>query len=376
MWILLSILNVVFAYYAEKSYDVNKAQCKFFLFLIVVANVIILGLRDIGVGFDTNVYIELYFQEAKKISGFRDLFFTESEGDKGFLLLAWVSTLLGNDPRILMFITELFIISFVIIGIYKSKKLLNYNITWFVLLFVLCFQHDTINLMRQFCAMSILFYGYSFILQKRYGAYLICQGSALLFHTTSLVLLLVLLLHLSLNSSKEIQKIALLSIAVILLLFLFFYFKFVDFLHSTGLMQSLYFNRYGEDSNLLTDGAMGMAMPLLLGIQILIYIFAKKTQCILPNYLYMLLTLSMFTIVFQFASFYTIKNLYRLGYYFYLILIMYYASMFQSKKISITVLSYLFVMMTMYLQVKSIYNDYVNHNPGCTVYKSEILGIK
>lgn len=114
MWIIISAINILFAYFAEKSYDVDKIKCKFFLVLIVVANVIVWGLRDIGVGTDTITYIDSYFKLANTFHNLNDLIFNDTEEDKGFLAIAWLSTLLGSDSRILMFLTELFVMSFIV----------------------------------------------------------------------------------------------------------------------------------------------------------------------------------------------------------------------------------------------------------------------
>ena len=138
----MSIINIFLAHFAEKNYKGNKRKCKLFLFLIVVVNAIIIGLRDIGVGIDTLIYIEYYFQQANDIHNIKSFFSNDNSNlEKGFLFLAWISTLLGDDPRMLLFVTELFIISFCCAGIYEYKKKINFNITYFVLLFILILQH-------------------------------------------------------------------------------------------------------------------------------------------------------------------------------------------------------------------------------------------
>ena len=122
MWITISILNIILAYYAEQNYDSNKKKCKFFLASIIIANIIIFGLRDIGVGTDTMLYIDQYFIYAYNVSGVYDLFLADANYDKGFLVLACLAHIIGNTSNSLLFLTEFLIIFFIVVGMYKLKQ--------------------------------------------------------------------------------------------------------------------------------------------------------------------------------------------------------------------------------------------------------------
>ena len=140
-WIIISIINCILAYYAEKNYIGNKHKCKIYLFLIVVVNVIVCGWRDLGVGIDTTVYIEPYFRYASDISSVFDLFLgNKSDLDSGYVFLAWISALLSNDSHTLLFISEMFIVIFLVLGMYELKKSFDYSMTFFMILFVILYQ--------------------------------------------------------------------------------------------------------------------------------------------------------------------------------------------------------------------------------------------
>jgi hypothetical protein len=89
MWIILSLINIVISYFADKSFKNNKINCKIYLLFLVIINTVILGLRDFGVGADSVAYVKDYFYFAASLHNFND-FFYESYYDKGYILLAWI----------------------------------------------------------------------------------------------------------------------------------------------------------------------------------------------------------------------------------------------------------------------------------------------
>lgn len=90
-YIIVFILNLLLSYIAEKCYDSKyKLQSVLFLILLVGVNTIFSGFRDFGIGIDTTVYIDPVFTIAHSIN-LRD--FLAFEGDRGFLLLAYIANL-------------------------------------------------------------------------------------------------------------------------------------------------------------------------------------------------------------------------------------------------------------------------------------------
>ena len=316
MWVVISVLNVFFAFFAEKNYDVNKVKCKFFLGLIVVANVIVWGLRDIGVGTDTITYIDSYFRQANTLHDFDDLIFNDTEEDKGFLVIAWLSTLLGSDSRILMFLTELFVISFIVMGLYEFKKTFNYSITWFIFFFVLLYQHETINLMRQFCAMALLFYGYSLFVQKKYIIFLLFQILAYFFHPTSLLFLMIPFAQLLSQTKGSIKYMYIVFAIFMGLCFLFMYFILLPYMENLGLLKEVYFDVYGRGSKYeSTNVSFGLSaiFPYLLLLTIVYFLYSKK--CLPDDLLYMFLFLVIMDFIFRLSSVFVMKYFFRLAFY-------------------------------------------------------------
>ena len=129
IWFLLSVFNILCAYVAEKTIKKNKYISLLFLLFVIVANTIIIGLRDFGVGTDTLIYIDSYFLEGGRTTFKNIIFESYEERDKGFLMLAYISTMVSTNSQALLVVCELFIISFIIFGMYNLKKVLNYNMS-------------------------------------------------------------------------------------------------------------------------------------------------------------------------------------------------------------------------------------------------------
>lgn len=383
MWIVISLLNVLLAFFAEKNYDVNKVKCKFFLILIIVANVVVWGLRDIGVGTDTITYIDSYFRQANTLHNFDDVIFNDTEEDKGFLAIAWLSTSLGSDSRILMFLTELFVITFIVLGLYEFKKTLNYSITWFMIFFVLLYQHETINLMRQFCAMALLFYGYSLFLQKKYIIFLLFQILAYFFHPTSLLFLMIPLAQLLSQTKGGIKYMYILFAIIVGLCFLFMYFILLPYMENLGLLKEVYFDAYGKGSRFeSTNVSFGISaiFPYLILLAIIYFLYSKKY---LPDdLLYMLLFLVVMDFIFRLSSVFVMRYFFRLAFYMGIIMIVYLSIVVKQNILILRMLGLAYSFAILFIIVRTISVDYygqndiiTNRNDNNLIYKSKILGI-
>ncbi len=172
MWLFLVLSNIGLAYYADSLYEKNKYSAYMSLFLIVLVNTFFIGLRDFGVGTDTLVYIDVYFDYARKIQNINDVFASDILFDKGYLVLALISSWMSDDSQALLVVTEFFITLFIVLGVIQYKKTINFNFSTFFMLFWLIYQVQTINLMRQFCAVSLLFFAFSLFIQRKYVLYI------------------------------------------------------------------------------------------------------------------------------------------------------------------------------------------------------------
>ena len=116
--------------------NANSDALKKIVFAFLVAVVAVFaGARNFGVGFDTNIYVMTYFDEAKTIHSLEDFLTTKFFGDKGFLLLACVSRFFSDDPQSFLFFIALFICFFTFLAVAKVNKD-GKSVGWFIFLFM------------------------------------------------------------------------------------------------------------------------------------------------------------------------------------------------------------------------------------------------
>ncbi len=381
MWICVSVLNIIFANIAEKNYIVNRTISKLSLLFIVVINIIVFGLRDIGVGTDTLVYIDIYFYIASSLESIYDIAFF-SNFDKGYMLFAYIASSFGNDSRLLLFFTELFIITFMTLGLFELKKTLKYNITWFMLFFIFLYQRETINLMRQFCAMSLLFYGYSLYLQKKNVHYFVCQILAYFFHSSSVIFIIVPLTHFVSQMDTRIKFLYLGLGAFVLMIFVFLFHHILPIINTLGLLRESYFDSYGASSSI--EGLELFSLHFVIrsaffSLQLFICYILRKKQYISDSCIYMIITMCTFNYLLNYAAI-NIKYFERIAYYFGLIMIVYLSSLISIKNDNIRRLIYIYAFCLFVMMFRVFYtnaNEIIDNqkNRYHLIYSSEILGI-
>ena len=112
-YIVVFLINFCLANQAEKTFFKKKGQCCVCLALIVVINTIFVGLRNFGIGIDTLVYINDYFNVARYISVYK-VFHNTGDMDVGFLFFSMIASWLSRDSQMLLVLTEFVIMRFII----------------------------------------------------------------------------------------------------------------------------------------------------------------------------------------------------------------------------------------------------------------------
>lgn len=371
-YIFVFSLNYLLAYYADQKYDANRYKAVLFLIAIGILDVIFAGCRDFGVGYDTNVYIDLYFNEAKSLANVSGFFNAEGM-DKGFLFLAYISTLLSNSSQSLLFVTEAFIITLTLAGLYNFKRTLKINISTFILLYWLILFFFSLNFMRQYCAMAILFYGYSYWQRDKKCVYLFFQILAYFLHSTSALFVFVPILDYM--SKMQTGKKVLLSVCVLALLVfstVFFYTVF-SFMGEYSLISDVYSDRYSGHGSKTGGLNMGMISILIIIIQISLYILARKEKSMTNQHLYMMLMLFVITYLFQMLVTFNV-NLNRMALYFNQIYILYLSLSLKANQNFIKViLKPILTILLLIICIRFSFNH--NYEPQDYTYSSKILGI-
>lgn len=332
------IINILLGYIADKSYKTNKPLLYLALGLVVAIHTIVLGCRDFGVGTDTLVYIDYYFNTAHSINNLHD-FLTCDDIDYGFLFLAWICAQFSLDAQSLLIGTELTIILFMLLGMMQYRKIYHIPIWMMMTLYCFMFCLHTMNMMRQGCAMSILFFAFSFFLRKKYKWFIILYILAFTFHSTAIFFSIVPgFYYISQIKKASTQNVLIIGVFVSLVLVYVAYFAVISLIGNMGIISEVYMSRYGAGSEYIQKGTSSSSLRVIIMTiyMILLLFYANKrnifTRTQFVFYLLLYITMSVFVSYFPRIIAYTD----RIGRYITIIMIVYYALILKEKRIPLT----------------------------------------
>lgn len=369
-YIFTLIVNLILAYCANYFFDKKLKKLSFLFILFLIAyNTVFAGLRNFGVGIDTTVYIDSYFDYASSMVNIKDFF--NYEGDLGFLGLAFLATKFSNDSQALLVVTALFIFAFFYLAIWRLKKLQNINIFVCNLLFCIVFYCHTLNLMRQFCAIALLVFAFTFFIQKRWYVYIVLQIVAYFFHSTSVLFIIVpVFWQISLMKSIKIRN---LYAAVAILGFILltsFYFYFLTLLGNFGLITEVYADRYSSTGGYLNTNGSGLFSLISIIIPLLYIYYSYKRKAISSKMMFFIFIMCIFSLILIQLS-RTVRYTERLAFYTNVIYFIFLSHLMISKRIekSVSILYLLFLLYSWY----RIY--IVGHGGDILPYTSKFLNI-
>lgn len=199
-------ISVLFAWLARKKIE-NKIWFYVFSVISIMSVALIAGLRDPSIGIDTEHYLtkNLYWDGAIKASTFWEYvyeYITSGYGEPFFaLLIGFVSQLTGSFAAFLT-ICHTVIIGCVYFGAFRLRKHINPEMV--LLIFYFFFFNHSLNILRQYMAMAIVFVFFADILEKKYIKFCLGILLALQFHTISLVAFGLLAIHIILYVPQKI----------------------------------------------------------------------------------------------------------------------------------------------------------------------------
>lgn len=375
-YIFILIINLILSYIANICYDKKyKLVSVLSISILVLVNVIFSGCRDFGVGIDTNVYIESYFKTAADLLSLKA--FWNVEGfDKGFLLLAYVSNLFSNDAQSLLVVTSLFIQVFFYLALWQYKKVCNISIFVATLLFCIIFYCHTLNLMRQFCAISLLAFAFSLYIQGNRKLYLLLQVLAYFFHSTSVIFVFIpLIWKLSNMKNGKKKNMYALFIVIGLLILISSFFYFASLLGDWSLLSEIYADRYGKTGEyqveVQTIGGTGLGTIFKFIYPIAFILYARYVKSIDKNISFFILMICLCSLILESLS-YQVRFVNRIAFYLSFIMYIFLSIIFSSNKMKIAIKA---IMILLY--ISNWYTLYVVSGGGDVLpYKSKILNVR
>lgn len=197
------VLSALFAHLANKS----KKRSLFILFSIIsiALPVMLAGFRDFSIGIDTKNYLfkEYYWLGVRKY-GFRrylELYPLYGRGEYGFGLLLAVLGSLTSNFRVFLFLAHSIIVTAVYVGAFRHRKQVDPALV--LLLFYLFFFNHSLNIIRQYMAMAVIFAFFKDVTEGKYLRFCIVAVLMTTIHSASFLALGIPLLHCFLYGSGE-----------------------------------------------------------------------------------------------------------------------------------------------------------------------------
>lgn len=161
------------------SIKANRTENKKYLWAIVIMMTFVAGFRGNDVGIDTQSYIKIFGLLSK--GQMQYVYGIEQQFKIFVTLLLHVI----NSPTFIFVICSAIIYGFIIFRLWDYRKVASFS--WMVTVFYTIYYFMTLNIMRQFCAVAIIFYATRYLEKKNYKMFLLFIGMAFVFHNTALM---------------------------------------------------------------------------------------------------------------------------------------------------------------------------------------------
>ncbi|MDR0745062.1 MAG: EpsG family protein [Mediterranea sp.] len=236
----------IFCYYISTIYrkehirDIRSThENNIYLTFVFILVGLLVTLRSVVVGNDTETYVELFERIADLQYG--DVL-DYLRYEIGYLYLNKFVSHISTHPQTILIVTGIITTASYYLFIKKYSKSVYLSVFMFILL---RYMDQTMNIIRECIALSILFYAYNFIEQKKLVPFILSVLFASLFHKTAIIFLAAWLI---VKIPFNIKNLILLTIGVIILFINF------EILFETSLSLSLFqIYAYYEDGKYFGD---------------------------------------------------------------------------------------------------------------------------
>ena len=221
------VLFVCFVFFIYAfSWVAEKKENEVFLLLAILTASFLSGFRAATVGFDTQNYLNIFANIERGI--------WSPNVELSFQCVAKILLLIWNDPQWVLLVFAVATNALIFYRFWTLRKLGSFS--WMVLTYLVIYYLSTMNIMRQYLAVAVIFYATLFLDKKKYVPYLVCTVFACLLHTSALLGFALLPIYVLFSvEDKKIRKrviiicLALIPVAIVVCKFLFeHYSKFLD----------------------------------------------------------------------------------------------------------------------------------------------------
>lgn len=206
----------------------GKQNSRTALFAGILLLSLLAGLRASDVGIDTTFYYEAFITDF----GLRPWQFK----DEGFRLLVRITMWITNSPVVVFFLISLATNALIIIRLWEFRDSASFSYMTF--LYITLFYIGTMNTIRQYLAVAILFYATRYLEKQHYLLFIIGLVLATSIHTTAIMGIAFLFVYYWINASRNNRVYIGLTAAIVV--------PFVSYL--VGMYEAQHINNYLSDN--------------------------------------------------------------------------------------------------------------------------------
>ena len=362
-YILIYLVCIGLGKYADihkKNLNQSHKAFKYYLALsaIIILPSILAGMRDNDIGTDISYYAEKVFYSSNKEPDSMN-----GEIDSAFYILSYISHFISNRFGFFLFLIEAWILSFYCFALHLMRK--HLSITIAITMFMLLNYNQSLNIMRQYMALSVLLCCLAYLLKKEYRKSIFFFILAYLCHSTSIIAFIFYILYWG-YSKFSYKRFFILFVFTLILLGFFIYVLYdycLIFFIESGLLKESYqrYISYHDENASLTNIVCNLFTLLIIGN---VVYRSKVTN--MPAIL--CLSILVIQFFFSFISFGG-EITSRISLYFsYMTLLLIPISMFKAQRSSILLILLLFF-------YEWWFTIYINNYGETVPYSSKFLGI-
>ena len=199
IFVILCIFSVFLVYLADKK----NSRLLFLLAFLIPA--LLAGFRGIEVGIDT----KFYYTMINTIHAQEEVYVNE----RGFVLLVELLTKINSHPGFVLCIISIATIGLFYLRFWELRK--DHSLTFMCVIFLCMFYLRSMNVVRQFMAWALVFWGMRFLDKKRYIIFsLLVVFTMYFFHTTAIFAIGIMVFYL-IKDFKKSKKAKIILIAMV-----------------------------------------------------------------------------------------------------------------------------------------------------------------
>ncbi|HFU4127590.1 TPA: EpsG family protein, partial [Streptococcus suis] len=222
VYLITFFLTICLFYLAEVLSKKNKRLSILMMFIASLPLGLLAGFRSERIGTDLIVYVRPIFLLSINVDSFSQLVQLKPDTEIGYLFFNFVISRFTNDFQLYLFIVEYIVILFFALGLFRFRT--KGSLTFGMLLFCFLFYNRSLNIVRQFLAMSIIFLNLKYYFENKDLKFIISVIFASLFHTSAIIVLPIIYLAKLKNKVWQYLSYLTLFISVI------FYSEIIQFL--------------------------------------------------------------------------------------------------------------------------------------------------